>query len=458
MFDKILVANRGEIAVTIIRAARDMGIRTVAVCSEADRDALHAQMADECFCIGPAPSRDSYLNMQAVLTAATISGAQAIHPGYGFLAENASFARLCAKCGITFISPPDHAMEKMADKAAARATAEQAGVPVIPGSSGVVATLADAQREAGHIGYPVLVKASAGGGGKGMRVAMDAAALPAAFQTAQAEALASFGDDRVYLERYLTNPHHIEIQVMADRHGAVVHLGERECSIQRRNQKLVEEAGSPFASARLKEEMGAAAIRLAQRVGYVGAGTVEFLVDEGGHFYFMEMNTRIQVEHPVTEAVTGTNLVCEQIRIAAGLPLSWRQADIRFCGHAIECRILAESPAAGFRPSPGTIEALHVPGGAGVRVDCAMYHGYTIPPYYDSMIAKVIAYAPDRPQAIQRMRRALTEFLVEGIDTNIDYQLEILRHPDFVAGAYDIGFIEKYGDALRSGIRDEQRG
>ena len=448
MFDKILVANRGEIAVTVIRAARDMGIRTVAVCSEADRDALHAQMADECVCIGPASSRDSYLNMQAVLTAALMTGAQAIHPGYGFLSENPSFARLCKKCGITFISPPDTAMERMGDKATARETATQAGVPVVPGSAGVVATLADAQREAGRIGYPVMVKASAGGGGKGMRMARDAASLQAAFQNAQAEALAGFGDDRVYLERFLENPHHIEIQVMADTHGQVVHLGERECSIQRRNQKLVEEAGSPFAGRDLVARMGEDAVRLARSVGYVGAGTVEFLVDGSGSYYFMEMNTRIQVEHPVTEAVTGTNLICEQIRIAAGEPLSWRQEDIRFSGHAIECRILAESPAADFRPSPGTITSLHIPGGAGIRVDSAMYHGYVIPPYYDSMIAKVIAYAPDRPQAIQRMRRALTEFLVEGIQTNIEYQLAILRNPDFAAGTYDIGFIGRHGASL----------
>ncbi len=448
MFEKILVANRGEIAVTVIRAARDMGIRTVAVCSEADRDALHAQMADECVCIGPASSRDSYLNMQAVLTAALMTGAQAIHPGYGFLSENPSFARLCKKCSITFISPPDTAMEKMGDKATARETAAQAGVPVVPGSLGVVATLADAQREAGRIGYPVMVKASAGGGGKGMRIAQDAGAMQSAFQTAQAEALAGFGDDRVYLERFLENPHHIEIQIMADTHGQVVHLGERECSIQRRNQKLVEEAGSPFAGRELVSRMGEDAVRLARSVGYVGAGTVEFLVDGSGSYYFMEMNTRIQVEHPVTEAVTGTNLICEQIRIAAGEPLSWRQQDIRFAGHAIECRVLAESPAAGFRPSPGTITALHIPGGAGIRVDSAMYHGYVIPPYYDSMIAKVIAYAPDRPQAIQRMRRALTEFLVEGIQTNIEYQLAILRNPDFAAGTYDIGFIGRHGTSL----------
>ncbi|MBP7402830.1 MAG: acetyl-CoA carboxylase biotin carboxylase subunit [Clostridia bacterium] len=448
MFDKILVANRGEIAVTVIRAARDMGIRTVAVCSEADREALHAQMADECVCIGPASSRDSYLNMQAVLTAASVTGAQAIHPGYGFLSENASFARLCRKCGITFISPPDTAMERMGDKASARRTAEEAGVPVVPGSAGVVATLADAQREAERIGYPVMVKASAGGGGRGMRIAEDASTLPAAFQTARAEALAGFGDDRVYLERYLRDPHHIEIQLMADQYGNVVHYGERECSIQRRNQKLVEEAASPYAGRELAGRMGEAAVRLAKTVGYVGAGTVEFLVDGLGEFYFMEMNTRIQVEHPVTEAVTRSNLVREQILVASGAELSVRQQDIRFDGHAIECRILAESPEDGFRPHPGTITALHIPGGAGVRVDSAMYHGYTIPPHYDSMIAKVIVHAPDRPQAIQRMRRTLTEFLVEGIRTNIDYQLAILRNPDFVAGNYNIGFVARHGATL----------
>ena len=457
MFDKILVANRGEIAVTVIRAARDMGIRTVAVYSEADQNALHAQLADESICIGPAASRDSYLNMQAVLTAASISGAQAIHPGYGFLSENASFARLCQKCGMVFISPSDTAMEKMGDKATARKTAAAAGVPVVPGSVGIVATLADAQREAERIGYPVMVKATAGGGGRGMRVAEDAAGLVSAFQTAQSESLAGFGDDRVYLERFMKNPHHIEIQLMADNHGDVVYLGERECSIQRRNQKLLEEALSPFVSRELVARMGDAAVNLARSVGYTGAGTVEFLVDESGSFYFMEMNTRIQVEHPVTEAVTGTNLIREQILIAAGEKLSFRQEDIRFSGHAIECRILAESPEDGFRPSPGTITALHVPAGAGVRVDSAMYNGYTIPPHYDSMIAKVIVHAPDRPQAIQRMRRALTEFLVEGIKTNIDYQLAILRNADFIAGQYDIGFISRHGTSLLAHKDTERR-
>lgn len=456
MFDKILVANRGEIAVAIIRAARDMGIRTVAVYSEADQTALHAQLADESICIGPAASRDSYLNMQAVLTAASITGSQAIHPGYGFLAENPSFARLCQKCGMVFISPSAAAMEKMGDKATARKTAADAGVPVVPGSSGIVATLTDAQREAERIGYPVMVKATAGGGGRGMRMAADPASLVGAFQTAQAEARSGFGDDRVYLERFLNNPHHIEIQVLADNHGNVIHLGERECSIQRRNQKLLEEAGSPFAGRELVERMGEAAVRLARSVGYTGAGTVEFLVDTVESFYFMEMNTRIQVEHPVTEAITGVNLIQEQIRIAAGERLSVNQEDLRFNGHAIECRILAESPEDGFRPHPGTITALHIPGGAGVRVDSAVYHGYTIPPYYDSMIAKVIVHAPTRTQAIQRMRRALTEFLVEGIRTNIDYQLAILRNADFVAGRYDIGFIARHGEALLASSRTER--
>lgn len=441
MFNKILIANRGEIAVTIIRACRDMGIRTVAVYSEADRKALHTQLADECICIGPAASRDSYLNAQAILTACTITGAEAIHPGFGFLSENAAFARMCQKCGIQFIGPKPETIEQMGDKATARKTAQKARVPVIPGSPDVVESLAEAVSAAEGIGYPVLVKASAGGGGRGMRIAMTPDELPGALSTARAESRACFGDDRVYLERFVKNPRHVEIQLMADRHGQVIHLGDRDCSIQRRNQKILEEALSPVSDDDLRGRMGEAAVQLALSVGYEGAGTIEFLVDSDKNFYFMEMNTRIQVEHPVTEAITGINLIQEQIRVAAGEPLSISQSDVRFSGHAIECRINAEDPRHGFRPSPGTITALHLPGGTGVRVDSAIYQGYSIPSDYDSLIAKLIVYAPDRPRAIARMRRALMEFLITGVETNIDFHLAILREPDFIAGNYHIGYL-----------------
>lgn len=448
MFNKILIANRGEIAVTIIRACREMGIRTVAICSEADKTALHAQLADECLCIGPAAAKESYLNPQAILTAATITESDAIHPGFGFLSENAAFARMCTKCGVAFIGPTDRVIERMGDKATARQTAIEAGVPVIPGTVGIVGTLADALKAAAEIGYPVMIKATSGGGGRGMRIARDHDELPGAFQTARAEAMAAFGDDRVYLERFVKDPRHVEIQLLADHHGNVIHLGERDCSIQRRNQKILEEALSPFADDKLRGEMGAAAVRLAQHVGYTGVGTIEFLVDSDRNFYFMEMNTRIQVEHPITEAVTGTNLIQEQIKAAAGEVLTLTQASIQFHGHAIECRINAEDPNHGFRPSPGTIRSLHVPGGPGVRVDSAIYQGYTVPPYYDSLLAKLIVTAPTRPEAIARMRRALMEFMISGVETNIDFHLAILRDPDFVAGHYNIGYLGLKLDAL----------
>ncbi|MDD4743442.1 MAG: acetyl-CoA carboxylase biotin carboxylase subunit [Eubacteriales bacterium] len=453
MFKTILVANRGEIAVTIIRACRDMGICSVAVCSEIDRTALHAQLADECICIGPAASRDSYLNPQAILTACLLSGAEAIHPGFGFLSENAAFARMCAKCNITFIGPGADVISRMGDKAAARQMAQQSGVPVIPGTADVVGSLQDALREARIIGYPVLVKAAAGGGGRGMRLAGGDDELPQAWQTARAEALACFGDDRVYLERFIDKPRHIEIQLLADHHGQVIHLGDRDCSIQRRNQKILEEAVSPFSDAALRAEMGEAAVRLAQKSGYRSAGTVEFLVDAQKRFYFMEMNTRIQVEHPVTEAVTGVNLIQEQIRIAAGEPLALRQEDIVFSGHAMECRVNAEDPLHGFRPSPGTITSLHLPGGPGVRIDSALYQGAVVPPDYDALIAKLIVHAPTREQAIARMRRALMEFLISGVQTNIDYHLAILREPEFISGQYDIGYISRHNDALVAQLR-----
>ena len=448
MFNKILIANRGEIAVTVIRACREMGIRSVAVCSEADRTALHTQLADECLCIGPASARESYLNPQAILTACHITGAEAVHPGFGFLSENAAFARMAEKCGVTFIGPTDKIIDQMGDKATARQTAVLAGVPVIPGTAGVVDSQAAAVKEAEKIGFPVMIKASSGGGGRGMRIAYGRDDFPVAFQTARTEAKACFNDDRVYLERFVKNPRHIEIQLLADHHGHVIHLGDRDCSIQRRNQKMVEEASSPFMDDSLRQMMGDAAVKLARNVDYRGVGTIEFLVDDDRQFYFMEMNTRIQVEHPVSEAITGINLIQEQIKAAAGEKLTIRQEDIVYSGHAIECRINAENPASGFRPSPGLIESLHLPGGPGVRVDSAIYQGYTVPPDYDSLIAKLIVHAPSRPQAIARMRRALMEFMISGIETNIDFHLAIFRDPDFVAGRYHIGFLGQKMDAL----------
>lgn len=448
MFEKILIANRGEIAVTIIRACRDMGIRTVAVCSEADKTALHTQLADECLCIGPAASKDSYLNPQAILTACAVTGAQAIHPGFGFLSENPAFARMCEKCNIKFIGPSHEIIERMGDKSQARKTAAEAGVPVVPGTAGIVGNLSDALKAAETIGYPIMVKASAGGGGRGMRIAMRAEDMPQAYQTAKSEAQACFGDDRVYLEKFVREPHHIEIQLLADEHGNVIHVGERDCSIQRRNQKILEEAQSPFSNDELRDKMGKAAVKLAKHVGYTGVGTIEFLVDADHNFYFMEMNTRIQVEHPISEAITGINLIQEQIRSAAGKRLKLKQKDIKFNGHAIECRINAEDPVNGFRPSPGTIKSLHLPGGPGVRVDSAIYQGYTVPPYYDSLLAKLIVHAPTRAEAIARMRRALMEFLISGLDTNIDFHLAILRDPDFVAGNYNIGYLGQKTDEL----------
>ena len=448
MFEKILIANRGEIAVTIIRACRDMGIRTVAVCSEADKTALHTQLADECLCIGPAASKDSYLNPQAILTACAVTGAQAIHPGFGFLSENPAFARMCEKCNIKFIGPSHEIIERMGDKSQARKTAAEAGVPVVPGTAGIVGNLSDALKAAETIGYPIMVKASAGGGGRGMRIAMRAEDMPQAYQTAKSEAQACFGDDRVYLEKFVREPHHIEIQLLADEHGNVIHVGERDCSIQRRNQKILEEAQSPFSNDELRDKMGKAAVKLAKYVGYTGVGTIEFLVDADHNFYFMEMNTRIQVEHPISEAITGINLIQEQIRSAAGKRLKLKQKDIKFNGHAIECRINAEDPVNGFRPSPGTIKSLHLPGGPGVRVDSAIYQGYSVPPYYDSLLAKLIVHAPTRAEAIARMRRALMEFLISGLDTNIDFHLAILRDPDFIAGNYNIGYLGQKTDEL----------
>ncbi|MEG0838522.1 MAG: acetyl-CoA carboxylase biotin carboxylase subunit [Hydrogenoanaerobacterium sp.] len=445
MFKKVLIANRGEIAVRIIRACRELGIRTVAVCSEADKMALHAQIADETVCIGAAASSDSYLNMQAVLGACETTGADALHPGFGFLSENSGFARLCERCGVKFIGPSASSIERMGDKANAKTTMKNAGVPVVPGSDGAITSMAQAKSIAKEVGYPVMVKASAGGGGRGIRRVEEEAGLQSAITAAQQESLNFFGDDTIYLEKFIVNPRHIEIQIMGDEHGNIVHLGERDCSLQRRNQKMIEESPSPspLMTGSLRSKMGAAAIKAAKAVGYYNAGTVEFLLDATGSFYFMEMNTRVQVEHPVTEFVTNTDIVQEQIKIAAGLELSFKQSDITMRGHAIECRINAENPAFNFRPSPGTVTALHIPGGPGIRVDSAMYAGYTIPPYYDAMIAKLIAYAPTRKQALAKMHWALAEFLVEGVDTNIDFQLELLRDEEVINGSFDIGYIER---------------
>jgi len=444
MFRKVLIANRGEIAVRVIRACRELGIETVAVYSEADAEALHVRLADEAYCIGPKASKDSYLNMTNLLAVATLTGVDAIHPGYGFLAENPDFAELCAACNITFIGPSPEAIAKMGEKAVARETMRRAGVPIVPGSDGLVNDVAEAIKTAEAIGYPVIVKATAGGGGKGMRVAYNREELEKAIRTAQKEAETAFGNPGVYLEKYLEEPRHVEIQIMADRHGNVVHLGERDCSVQRRHQKLIEEAPCPVITPELREKMGQAAIQAAKAVGYCGAGTVEFLLDKHGNFYFMEMNTRIQVEHPVTEMITGIDLIKEQIRVAAGLPLSFSQEDVKFNGWAIECRINAENPVKNFMPSPGRITYYLPPGGFGVRVDSAAYSGYTIPPYYDSMIAKLIVWGKDRGEAIERMKRALSEFVIEGIHTTIPFHLRVLSHPAFVAGNVDTKFLEKY--------------
>ena len=446
MFKSILIANRGEIAVRIIRACREIGIRSVAVYSTADRSSLHAQIADEAVCIGPPATKDSYLNMNAIIQAAINTGCDAIHPGFGFLSENAEFARLCEKNGIVFIGPSYKSIEMLGDKAAAKETMEAAGVPVIPGSKGAVKSLAEAKKIAEKCGYPVLVKASAGGGGRGIRRVDSPKDLEAQMTAAQQEAKNFFGDDTVYIEKFLINPHHVEIQIIADTHGNYIYLGERDCSMQRRNQKVLEECPSPIVDCELRKKMGQAAVTAAKECGYYNAGTIEFLVDENRDFYFMEMNTRIQVEHPITEEVTGFDLVKAQIEIAAGERLRVEQEDIELRGHAIECRINAEDPSHNFRPSPGTINALYVPGGPGIRIDGAVYQGYTITPYYDSMISKLIAHGSDRDDAIRKMRWALSEFIVDGVDTNIDFQLEIIKQPEFLSGNYDNGFLNRFMD------------
>lgn len=444
MFKKILIANRGEIAVRIIRACRELGIRCVAVYSTADRNALHAQIADEAVCIGPAPTKDSYLNMNAVITAALNTGCNAIHPGFGFLSENADFARLCEKNGIVFIGPSYKSIEMLGNKAAAKETMAAAGVPVIPGSEGAVSSLEEARKIAENAGYPILVKASAGGGGRGIRRVDKPEELETQLIAAQQEAKNFFGDDSVYIEKFLINPHHIEIQIIADKFGNIVYLGERDCSMQRRNQKVLEECPSPVVDEDLRKRMGEAAVKAAKQCGYYNAGTIEFLVDSEKNFYFMEMNTRIQVEHPITEEVTGFDLVKAQIKIADDLPLNITQNDVKMRGHAIECRINAENPDLDFRPSPGKIEALNIPGGPGIRIDSAVYQGYTITPFYDSMIGKLIVHGADRNEAIMKMKWALSEFIVDGVDTNIDFQLELIKNRDFENGNYDIGYLTRY--------------
>ncbi len=443
MFHKVLIANRGEIAVRIIRACRELGVSTVAVCSEADRGALHAQIADETVCIGPARSRDSYLNKSAIVAACEITGAEAVHPGFGFLSENAAFARLLERCSIKFIGPRPESIERMGDKANAKRAMREAGVPVVPGSEGVVQNADEAIRIARDLGYPVLVKATAGGGGRGIRLVRSGEEMSDAFGAARKEALDYFGNADVYLEKFIENPRHVEVQILADEHGHVFHFGERDCSLQRRNQKVLEESPcpAPQMTPDLRQRMGEASVAAAKAVGYQNAGTVEYLLDRDGNFYFMEMNTRIQVEHPITELVYGVDLVKNQIRIAAGEELLLRQEDIRPQGHAIECRINAENPAKGFQPSPGEIRSLYMPGGPGIRIDSAMYAGCVIPPYYDSMIAKLIAYAPTREEAIAKMRWALAEFIVDGVDTNIDFQLSTLADEHFLSADYDIGYL-----------------
>ena len=443
MIKKVLIANRGEIAVRIIRACREMGIETVAVYSEADREALHTQLADEAICIGPAPSSQSYLSMENIISATIVSGADAIHPGFGFLSENSRFAELCEQCNITFIGPPSRVIASLGNKQAAKNTMAAAGVPVIPGSKKAVYSVEEGMAEAEEIGYPVIIKAALGGGGKGMRTAECAAEFAESFRTAQKEAQMAFGDNTMYIEHFVRNPRHIEFQIFADKKGNVVHLGERDCSVQRNHQKMIEESPCEAISDKLRKKMGEAAVKAAKACGYVNAGTIEFLLERDGSFYFMEMNTRIQVEHPVTEWVTGVDLVKEQIRIASGLPLSFKQKDIHITGHAIECRINAENPSKGFRPSPGTITDMYFPGGKGIRIDSAVYSGYTVQPYYDSMIAKLIVWAKNREEAIRKMQTALGEIIIEGIDTNVDYQYEILNNPDFLKGNTDVGFIER---------------
>jgi acetyl-CoA carboxylase biotin carboxylase subunit len=442
LFDKVLIANRGEIALRVIRACRELGLKTVAVYSEADRDALHVRFADEDICIGPPPASQSYLDIKRIIAAAEVTNAGAIHPGYGFLAENADFAEVCESCDITFIGPTPQQIRQMGDKASAKALMKKSGVPIIPGSDGIVPTFEDAREAAKEVGYPVILKAVAGGGGKGMRVCRDEAELERGFHIASGEAANAFSNPDLYLEKVIVNPHHVEIQLLGDSHGNYYHFGERDCSIQRRHQKLIEETPSPLMTPKLRQLMGEAAIQGARNIGYRGVGTIEFLVDADLNFYFMEMNTRIQVEHPITEEAYEVDLVQDQIKVALGEKIIYRQEDLRPKWHSIECRVNAEDVDKDFRPTPGRIDAIHVPGGPGVRVDKAVYAGYTIPPYYDSMMAKLIVRARTRERAIIKMRHCLDEFIVQGVPTTIPFHQEIFSHPDFVAGNYDTSFIE----------------
>ena len=443
MIRKVLIANRGEIAVRIIRACKELGIQTVAIYSEADKDAMHTQLADEAICVGKPKSKDSYLNESNIISAAVITKCNAIHPGFGFLSENAEFASICEECNIKFIGPSGKTISIMGDKARAREIMKNADVPVIPGSNGIVKSIEEAYIEAKEIGYPVMIKAALGGGGKGIRIVHKEDELENAYFTAKSEAKVNFGDDTIYIEKFIENPRHIEFQILGDEHGNIIHLGERDCTIQRRNQKVLEEAPSSILSDDLRIEMGRAAINAAKAVNYFNAGTIEFLVDKYSNFYFMEMNTRIQVEHPITEMITSIDIVKEQIKIASGECLSFSQDEVEIKGHAIECRINAENPRKGFIPSPGKIEFLNLPGGNGIRVDTAVYSGYTIPPTYDSMIAKLIAYGKSREEAINKMLRALDEFVIECIDNNIDFQIDILNNEKFRLGDFDTSFISK---------------
>ncbi|MFV0396025.1 MAG: acetyl-CoA carboxylase biotin carboxylase subunit [Coprobacillaceae bacterium] len=448
MFKRILIANRGEIAVRIIRTCKELGVEAVAVYSNVDANSLHVQLADHAVCIGGAKATDSYLNMKNILAAATSLGCDAIHPGFGLLSENSTFARLVEECGITFIGPSGDVIDSMGNKSMARKIMMQSNVPVIPGSDGSVNTLEEAKQTASEIGYPVLIKASAGGGGRGMRKAFSEEEFENAYNTAKAEAKACFGDDDMYLEKLILEPKHIEFQILADHYGNVIHLGERDCSIQRRNQKMIEEAPSKALSASLREQMGRDAVKAAQGAGYTNAGTIEYVLDKEGNYYFIEMNTRIQVEHPITEMVTGIDLIREQIRIAAKQRLSFKQEDITMTGHAIECRINAENPRENFRPCPGKIRSLHLPGGMGVRIDTTLYQGYTVSSHYDSMIAKVIVHGSNRLEAIRRMRRVLAELVIDGIDTNQELQYVILHSSEYVKGNFDTSFIEKNLDEM----------
>ena len=444
MFRKILIANRGEIAVRIIRACRELGIKTVAVYSEADREALHTQLADEAVCIGPAAAAQSYLNMESILSACIATKADAIHPGFGFLSENSRFVELCEKCNITFIGPSAAMIDKMGNKSEARKTMMEAGVPVVPGTKEAVYDARRGKELAEQIGYPVMIKASSGGGGKGMRVSESPEDFEENFKVAQLESVRGFADNTMYIEKYVQDPRHIEFQIISDKFGNVVQLGERDCSIQRHHQKVIEESPSVALTPELREEMGAAAVRAAKAVGYESAGTIEFLLDKNKNFYFMEMNTRIQVEHPVTEMVSGVDLIKEMISIAQGNPLSVKQEEIHLQGHAIECRINAEDPEHNFRPCPGVIRQVHLPGGKGVRIDTAVYSGYEIPPYYDSMIAKVIVHGRDRSEAVDKMRSTLGELIIDGVTTNVDFQYEILNNEDFQSGDITTDFIPKH--------------